>query len=150
MSTVGSSGKDSLPNVSWNIKLLMEFGALLFRATMRPNMTLNRRLLKLFDPTVAATSKPKNGVASFDSSRYLWFHLYTSSTATKLPFVLYFHGGSYVFGGANSFGNDASCRHVPLRSTLGQLPHRARAQVPVTAPRRSRLLEIHRQLRGRS
>ncbi|KAK9940333.1 hypothetical protein M0R45_017001 [Rubus argutus] len=150
MSTVGSSGKDSLPNVSWNIKLLMEFGALLFCPAMCPNMTLNRHLLKIFDPKVATTSKPKNYIASFDSSRNLWFRLYTSSTATKLPFVLYFHGGSYVFGGANSFGNDASCRHVPLPPTLGQLPHRARAQVPVTAPRRSQLLEIHRGSRGRS
>ncbi|XP_062017684.1 probable carboxylesterase 18 [Rosa rugosa] len=109
------SRKNPLQNVPWKTRLLMEFGSFLFRAAMRPNMTLNRRLLTLFDPKAAASSKPKNGVVSFDAavdpSRNVWFRLYTTTSA-KLPVIFFIHGGAYVFGAADSFGSDASCRRL--------------------------------------
>ncbi|PRQ33855.1 putative carboxylesterase [Rosa chinensis] len=109
------SRKNPLQNLPWKTcRLLMEFGSPLFRAAMRPNMTLNRRLLTLSDPKAAAFSKPKNGVVSFDAavdpSRNVWFRLFTTTTNTsaKLPVIFFIHGGSYIFGVADSFGLDSS------------------------------------------
>ncbi|KAG7014576.1 putative carboxylesterase 18, partial [Cucurbita argyrosperma subsp. argyrosperma] len=80
----------------------------------RPNGTVNRCLLRLFDIKSAANPvKPIHGVVSFDvivdSSRNLSIRVFTpSSNAISLPILIFFHGGGF------SFLSNASFSYVTL------------------------------------
>ncbi|GJN25635.1 hypothetical protein PR202_gb13488 [Eleusine coracana subsp. coracana] len=63
--------------------------------------TINRRLVSLLDPSVAASPTPRNGVASRDI-------IITDPTVPPLPVVVFFHGGGFAYLSASSPSYDAA------------------------------------------
>uniref|UniRef100_A0A2N9EBN0 Alpha/beta hydrolase fold-3 domain-containing protein n=1 Tax=Fagus sylvatica TaxID=28930 RepID=A0A2N9EBN0_FAGSY len=85
----------------------------------RSDGTVNRHLINLFSIKSSPSETPINGVKSFDitvdSSRNLWFRLYTpapTTTETSLPIIIYFHGGGFAFMAANSKTYDEFCQKL--------------------------------------
>jgi acetyl esterase/lipase len=98
------------PNMPWKVKLFMGAFSWVFDASFRHDVSVNRRLLDFFDYKVSP-----DGVASSDTtvdpSRNLWFRLYNPTPTPTggdpndvvgLPVIVFFHGGGFVGGHANS------------------------------------------------
>lgn len=85
-------------------------------ASRSSNGTLNRCFINLLDFKSPPLTKPRKNLKSsdviVDSSRNLWFRLYTHSVATNLPVIVFFHGGSFAFMAANSKPYDDFCRRL--------------------------------------
>ncbi|CAN8277356.1 unnamed protein product [Cochlearia groenlandica] len=86
-------------------------------AAQRHDGTINRRLLSLLDFRAPPNPKPINTVSSsdfvVDPSRDLWFRLYTPHAVVsnhRIPVVVFFHGGGFVFLSPNSHPYDNVCR----------------------------------------
>lgn len=107
-STGDMLSSSSPPTLPLKRKLANLFTSILFRQAFRSDFTVNRRLLRLLDRKVPPSTTP--GVASSDttvdsSSSDLWIRVYTPLTfsdASRLPVIIYFHGGGFVFGSADS------------------------------------------------
>ncbi|KAK6923303.1 Alpha/beta hydrolase fold-3 [Dillenia turbinata] len=90
-------------------------------ACRRDNGTINRRFLKLLDfRSPPSPVSPISGVTSsdvvVDSSRNLWFRIFTpTSTTDKLPVIIFFHGGGFAFLSPDSKAYDAVCRRFSRR-----------------------------------
>ncbi|XAR49699.1 Carboxylesterase [Bertholletia excelsa] len=108
------------------LKFLIAAHTFAFNASRRPDGSLHRCLMNLFDPKSPATRRPIKGVAfsnvTVDASLNLWFRLYTPSLSPvpndpALPFILFFHAGGFALSAANSKVYDDFCRrlafHVP-------------------------------------
>ncbi|CAN8252111.1 unnamed protein product [Cochlearia groenlandica] len=81
----------------------------------RPDGTINRRYLRLFDFHAPPNPKPVNAVSSsdfvVDPSRDLWFRLFTPEiSGDRVPVVVFFHGGGFAFLSPNSYPYDNVCR----------------------------------------
>ncbi|CAH8363424.1 unnamed protein product [Eruca vesicaria subsp. sativa] len=81
----------------------------------RPNGSINRRFLRLFDFRAPPNPKPINSVSSsdvtIDPSRDLWFRLYTPHVSgDRIPVVIFFHGGGFAFLSPNIHPYDNVCR----------------------------------------
>ncbi|KAJ4718345.1 Alpha/beta hydrolase-3 [Melia azedarach] len=107
------------PDLPWKPKLHQYIINFVIRSSCRNNLTVNRSLFNLVDLKSSASDKPKHGVKSsditVDSSRNLWFRLYTptdASPTTSLPVIVYFHGGGFAFFDANSKSYDDFCRRL--------------------------------------
>lgn len=83
--------------------------------------TVNRRLATLLDLKTPSHPSSVKGVATsditVDASRNLWFRLFvpTATAGARLPVVVFFHGGGFVFMGPNSYAYDAVCRRFARR-----------------------------------
>ncbi|KAK1434755.1 hypothetical protein QVD17_00505 [Tagetes erecta] len=85
--------------------------------TSRKDGTVNRRLFNLVDFRTPPSSKPVNGVVTYDvvvdPTRKLWFRVYvpTQYAIENLPVMVFFHGGGYVVlsPDANTY-NDVGCK----------------------------------------
>ncbi|CAM6125319.1 unnamed protein product [Calypogeia fissa] len=83
----------------------------------RKDMTVNRKLQSYLDPTTAASLKPREGVSSkdvvIDVPNKVWvrvFKLEDQDSQTKLPLMIYYHGGGFVGLGADTTAYDTMCR----------------------------------------
>ncbi|KAK7283726.1 hypothetical protein RIF29_13466 [Crotalaria pallida] len=87
----------------------------------RSDDTINRRLFNFIDRKLPPNPNPVHAVSSsdvlVDPTRDLWFRLFVPSssssshhTITKLPLVVFFHGGGFSFMSPASFAYDAVCR----------------------------------------
>lgn len=81
----------------------------------RPDGTINRRFLHLFDFRAPPNPKPVNSVSTsdfvVDQSRDLWFRLFTPHVSgEKIPVVVFFHGGGFAFLSPNAYPYDNVCR----------------------------------------
>ncbi|KAH6756026.1 carboxyesterase 18 [Perilla frutescens var. hirtella] len=90
-------------------------------SSSRPDGTVNRRHLSvagsLSSMRVPAAAKSRSGVktsdVTVDPSRDLWFRLFVpdgSGDQMKLPVIVFFHGGGFVYLAADSKPYDAVCR----------------------------------------
>nr|WIV69091.1 PUCXE14 protein [Pyrus ussuriensis] len=110
------------PNLPCKVRLLISILTTVIDATRRSNGTVNRRLMSLFDFKASPSDKPNNAVKTsdvmVDPSRNLWFRLYVPTTtdpASKLPLVIYFHGGGFVFFSANSKPYNDLCKRLATK-----------------------------------
>ncbi|KAJ3675499.1 hypothetical protein LUZ60_004541 [Juncus effusus] len=87
---------------------------------IRKNRTVNRHFLSLIDPTAKSNPNPKSGVCTsdlnIDPSRNLWIRIFTpkkeEKKGQKLPLIIYFHGGGFVFFTPASRSYDSWCRRI--------------------------------------
>ncbi|KAM1000447.1 hypothetical protein ACFX2A_007193 [Malus domestica] len=107
------------PNLQCNVRLLLSILTIIINATRFSSGTVNRRLMSLFNFKASSLNKPKNPVKTsdimVDPSCNLWFSLYIPTTidaATKLPLVIYFHSGGFVFFSANSQPYNDLCKRL--------------------------------------
>ncbi|KAF7127352.1 hypothetical protein RHSIM_Rhsim11G0066500 [Rhododendron simsii] len=88
----------------------------------RSNGTINRGLMNFLDAKAPASAKPIKGVTSsditVDPSRNLWFRLYNinplaaAADESKLPIIIYFHGGGFSFFTSDTKPFDDFCRRL--------------------------------------
>ncbi|EPS65265.1 hypothetical protein M569_09512, partial [Genlisea aurea] len=87
--------------------------------TYRSDGSVNRGVIRFLDKTVLcvpASSKPRRGVrtadVTVDAERKLWIRLFvpTAADQERLPVVVFFHGGGFVYLSANFKYYDAVCR----------------------------------------
>uniref|UniRef100_A0A1D1XN57 Putative carboxylesterase 18 n=1 Tax=Anthurium amnicola TaxID=1678845 RepID=A0A1D1XN57_9ARAE len=111
----------SRPQLTWKTRLFVSLVSLIADAVRRPDGTV-RRYLSRFDLTVAPNPEPVRGVrtadVTVDPDRGLWFRLFlpdaagSGGTSTKLPVVVFFHGGGFAFLSPSSLAYDAACRRI--------------------------------------
>ncbi|XP_062183151.1 probable carboxylesterase 18 [Phragmites australis] len=105
------------PPMSWRTRLSVLAAGYLTDATRRADGTINRRLLTVLDPGVAASAAPRNGVATRDIAidpalplrARLFYHCPAEG---PVPVVVFFHGGGFAYLSAASPGYDAACRRI--------------------------------------
>ena len=111
------------PKLPWKSRLLIRLFSSASFISRRSNITVNRFLISFFDPKIPSSSKPHNGVSTydvvFDHSRNLWFRFFlpsssssSSSDGVTLPVVVYYHGGGFVFFSPDSMAYDDLCRRL--------------------------------------
>ncbi|XP_076884894.1 putative carboxylesterase 18 [Bidens hawaiensis] len=89
---------------------------IVIKLTAREDGTVNRRLFKLVDFRNPPSSKPINGVKTYDvvvdPTRKLWVRVYvpTQYALEDLPVLVFFHGGGYVIFSADTKLYDEVCR----------------------------------------
>lgn len=110
---------DAKPSLPLMMRLKFFIGSFMFNRCLRSDGTINRRLLNLFDPKIpAAGGTPvSSSDISVDPSRELWFRLFvpSSTTADKLPLIIYFHGGGFSCFSPHSKVCDDFCRALATR-----------------------------------
>ncbi|KAJ8769966.1 hypothetical protein K2173_009048 [Erythroxylum novogranatense] len=111
--------RKSPPRLPLKVKFMLATHTFGSDAARRSDLTVNRSLLSVFDPKVPASAKPIDGVTSFDTSidhhdGNLWFRLYNPTTAptggSRMPLIVYFHGGGFFSMGADTKRFDQLCR----------------------------------------
>ncbi|KAL6219245.1 hypothetical protein ACLB2K_012451 [Fragaria x ananassa] len=105
----------SSPRLPWNVRLFVSAASFFVDSARRSNLSVNRRLFNFFDYKPSPLTKPHRNLKSSDVlvSRNLWFRLYTpTSTSTKLPVIVFFHGGGFVFMSAASKPYDDFCQRL--------------------------------------
>ncbi|KAK2989298.1 hypothetical protein RJ640_026681 [Escallonia rubra] len=106
-----STASLSLP---WKTRVALALITTVTDASRRRNGTVNRRLLSMLDFKSPPSPNPVNGVKSFDvavdPSRCLWFRVYVPTAAGKLPVVVFFHGGGFIYLSPDGKAYDAVCR----------------------------------------
>lgn len=115
-----SSTKKNWPKLPLGIRLLIAAHSMSVDAFSRNDgSAVNRRLMNLFDPKASPSRKPDNGVVSsdivVDTTRKLWFRLYSNTTTAGkmfVPIVVYFHGGGFAYMAANSMSYDDLCKRL--------------------------------------
>ncbi|XP_057972017.1 probable carboxylesterase 18 [Malania oleifera] len=104
----------SSPTLPWTTKLVSSVLSAITDASLRPNGTLNRRLVNFLDFKSPANPSPVNGVSTsdvtVDAARKLWFRIFVPTVDAPLPVILFFHGGGFAFLSADSKAYDAVCR----------------------------------------
>jgi acetyl esterase/lipase len=95
------------PYIPLTARIQLGLFSFLTDRSIRRDDTVNRSLLRRFEPLVPADPKPKSGVCSadvmIDSTRDLFVRIFVPSkpskeeTSEKLPLVVYFHGGGFAF-----------------------------------------------------
>ncbi|KAL5712299.1 hypothetical protein ACHQM5_014487 [Ranunculus cassubicifolius] len=105
----------------WTNRILLSLYGAVTDFSRRSDGTVNRFLLDLLIPTIKPPSKPVNGLRISDiavpSRRNLWFRLFVPteiSIETKLPVVVFFHGGGFSFLSAHTKQYDGLCRRLAL------------------------------------
>ncbi|VFQ73767.1 unnamed protein product [Cuscuta campestris] len=107
------------PSIPWRTRFALSIASAVTDASRRQNGTVNRRLLNVFSIKSPPTLNPVNGVKSsditVDPDRGLWFRLFVPTAADardsdSLPVIVFFHGGGFVYLGADTREYDAVCR----------------------------------------
>ncbi|GJN04817.1 hypothetical protein PR202_ga22392 [Eleusine coracana subsp. coracana] len=119
--------------MTWRTRLAVAAAGYLTDATARADGTINRRLVSLLDPAVAASPIPRNGVASRDivitdpTVPPLRARLFypspppSPSSPPPLPVVVFFHGGGFAYLSASSPSYDAACRRIARHAAAAVL-----------------------------
>ncbi|XP_072963031.1 probable carboxylesterase 18 [Typha angustifolia] len=111
------------PQLPWKLRLQISTISFLTNAVTRHDGTVNRFLLRFIDHHCAATPQPSRGVRSVDltvdPSIDLWVRVFSPPTAPgdRLPVIVFFHGGGFVFFSAASSTYDDFCRRISLHTT---------------------------------
>nr|ABQ53633.1 esterase [Cucumis melo] len=99
-------------------RLILPLLSFVSHKCLRPNMTVNRSLISLFESKVSSSS-PRDGVFTCDTvidpSRNLWFRLFVPSSTPHdlpIPLLIYFHGGGFVFFSPDFLSFDTLCRKL--------------------------------------
>ncbi|XP_047969433.1 probable carboxylesterase 18 [Salvia hispanica] len=107
------------PQLPLKTRISLFFLSAVTDATMRPDGTVNRRLFSTLTYILKvppSSSKPRHGVATsdvpVDPSRGLWFRLFVprDSDIQKLPVLVFFHGGGFVYLSPDFKAYDDVCR----------------------------------------
>ncbi|CAI9262706.1 unnamed protein product [Lactuca saligna] len=104
--------------LSWRRRILFSVVSRALAAVSRRDGTVNRRILKFIDFRTPASSKPINGVKTYDivvdSTRKLWFRVFvpTQQSIEDLPVIIFFHGGGFVFLAPDQDIYDVFCRRL--------------------------------------
>lgn len=114
---------DALPKtptslaLPWKIRILISLFSSLTDIVRRKDGTINRRLLNLIDFRIPPSSKPINGVKTHDvvvdPARKLWFRVFVPTEENAIedfPVIVFFHGGGFVYPGADGKAYDDVCR----------------------------------------
>ncbi|KAJ0780555.1 putative carboxylesterase [Helianthus annuus] len=86
----------------WKTRILLWVVNTGLHLITRKDGSVNRCLIKLVDFRTPPSSKPINGVKTYDvmvdPTRKLWFRVFvpTQYTVEDLPVIVFFHGGGYV------------------------------------------------------
>ncbi|KAE9446179.1 hypothetical protein C3L33_21924, partial [Rhododendron williamsianum] len=114
-----STTRAATPPLPWKTRLVLAGHTFAVDCSCRSNGTVNRGLMNFLDLKAPPSAKPINGVTSsditVDPSRNLWFRLYSITPAdshTKLPVIVYFHGGGFAFFSADTKPYDDFCRRL--------------------------------------
>ncbi|GAB2224606.1 hypothetical protein Drorol1_Dr00005368 [Drosera rotundifolia] len=113
---------ESEPSLSLPLKIKLKcfIVSAMIDYVLRPDGTVNRRLLRLLDRPVPSKPTPQHGVSSHDivvdPSRDLWFRLFLptqcqspGNTSAKLPVIVFFHGGGFAVFNPATADYDAVC-----------------------------------------
>ncbi|CAH2044192.1 unnamed protein product [Thlaspi arvense] len=112
---------DSQPNekltIPFKTRIALKFISTFTDNAQRPDGTINRRFLRLFDFRAPPNPNPVSSVSSsdfvVDPSRDLWFRLFTPHVSgDRIPVVVFFHGGGFAFLSANAYPYDSVCRRL--------------------------------------
>ncbi|GER27945.1 alpha/beta-Hydrolases superfamily protein [Striga asiatica] len=123
----GPSPTQKRPALPWKTRCSIFLLNAITDFSSRPNGTVNRSAFRLIDSAgfkVPPNPKPRRGVTtsdvSVDPSRNLWFRLFTpagppeksgsGSGQNRLPVVVFFHGGGFVYLAPDFKGYDHVCR----------------------------------------
>ncbi|KAK9062969.1 hypothetical protein SSX86_016839 [Deinandra increscens subsp. villosa] len=104
------------PSLPWKTRISLWFLYATMGLITRKDGTVNRRLLKLLLTRSPPSSKPINGVKSYDvivdPTRNLWFRVFvpTQYPVEELPVMVYFHGGGFIFLSPDVKLFDDACR----------------------------------------
>ncbi|KAG6592331.1 putative carboxylesterase 18, partial [Cucurbita argyrosperma subsp. argyrosperma] len=112
------SSEISTSQLPWKHRLTLRFAALLFNASIRSDLTVNRRLLNFLDPKIPPNPNSIHAVSSsdltIDDSRDLFLRIFTPTVAATdsvlPPVIFYFHGGGFAFGSAAATSMDMAAR----------------------------------------
>ncbi|XP_038890362.1 probable carboxylesterase 18 [Benincasa hispida] len=112
MSSSISACEISSSKLPWKYRLLLRLGTIITDACCRSNFTVNRWLTGILDWKIPPSTKPIDGVSSFDltidTSRNLWVRIFNPiidgehPNLQSVPVIFYFHGGGFVFSYADS------------------------------------------------
>ncbi|XP_051148334.1 probable carboxylesterase 18 [Andrographis paniculata] len=113
-------GVQRLPVLPWKTRLSLFFLSAINDAARRTDGTVNRRLFDVIELCSFKTPpdpKPRNGVTTsdltIDPSRNLWFRIFLPSPnddPPRLPVVVFFHGGGFVYLAPDFKAYDNVCR----------------------------------------
>ncbi|XP_058190043.1 probable carboxylesterase 18 [Rhododendron vialii] len=117
-----STARAAKPSIPWKTRLLIAGHTFAVDYSRRSNGTINRGLMNFLDAKAPASAKPIKGVTSsditVDPSRNLWFRLYNvnplaaAADESKLPIIVYFHGGGFSFFSSDTKPFDDFCRRL--------------------------------------
>ncbi|CAM8940422.1 unnamed protein product [Rhodiola kirilowii] len=103
----------------FKVRFLLAAHTAAVNASKLLNGTVRQQFIDFMDTKVppSPTTTPIKGVTSTDfivsQPRNLWFRLYNPpSTTTKLPTVIFFHGGGFVYFSADSKPFDELCKRL--------------------------------------
>ncbi|CAN6475458.1 unnamed protein product [Victoria cruziana] len=110
------------PAIPWRLKLLFYVMCAVADFSVRKDGTINRLLLQCLEFRAPANSRPVKGVSTadftVDQRKGLWLRIFSPagvSAEEKLPVIVFFHGGGFVYLRANSRHYDAVCRRFARR-----------------------------------
>ncbi|PKA55963.1 putative carboxylesterase 18 [Apostasia shenzhenica] len=125
------AAKQAKPKLSLKTRLYVSLLSAVTDACRRSDGSINRRLLSFFDLRAAPNPSPVHGVRTLDltvdASRNLWVRLFlpagqAPSTAagggSRLPLVIFFHGGGFAYLSPDSRGYDLVCRRMARRLSV--------------------------------
>ncbi|KAJ0977237.1 hypothetical protein J5N97_012711 [Dioscorea zingiberensis] len=110
--------KPPSPSLPLKTRIFISVMSYFTDAAYRADGTVNRRLLSLFDIRSSANPRFSSGVRTaditVDDSRNLWFRLFVPSAAagSRIPVVVFFHGGGFAFLSPAASAYDAVCRRL--------------------------------------
>ena len=127
MSSSTSASEISSSKLPWKHRLLLRIGSTITDACCRSDFTVNRWFIGILDWKIPPSTKPIDGVSSFDltidTSRNLWVRIFNpvidgeDSDIQSLPLIFYFHGGGFAFSYA-----DSALSHTSAHRFAKQIP----------------------------
>lgn len=106
------------PSLPWKTRLAISVLHAVTDVSRRQDGTVNRRLLSLLNLKSPPYPDPINGFMSYDvtvdRTRNLWFRVFVPMTpgseSERLPVIVFFHGGGFVYLSPDNQSYDAVCR----------------------------------------
>ncbi|KAL3635645.1 hypothetical protein CASFOL_020192 [Castilleja foliolosa] len=109
----------SRPQLPWKTRISLFFLNTVTDATSRPDGTVNRRIYRFIESFGFRTPpnpRPHRGVKTsditVDPSRNLWFRLFVPESNSRLPVIIFFHGGGFVYLSPDFKNYDKVCRRL--------------------------------------
>ncbi|KAL3642154.1 hypothetical protein CASFOL_012969 [Castilleja foliolosa] len=119
MTSPSPSPNGQRPNLPWKTRISLFFLTTFTDASTRPDGTVNRRIFSLLESAGLKTPpnpnhrEVKTSDVTLDPSRNLWFRLFIptrSESDPRLPVIVFFHGGGFVYLAPDFKPYDNVCR----------------------------------------